>query len=242
MSNRSIFDALRANLTSLSLTDRQLEKSRRPSELPSNHLPTKARGTRPMEIGLRHDPNIWVCTPEVARRAGMPIEWSSDELQGVAAASFHVSWVASEETQDGDGHCKESEPEMRGVLEFYFDRQSQPLPWDQRIQVADFGCQTDAVAREPFADPQTGQALRFVSEPNALQPSVLDAYQVMAYHREIHARYCFVRLRHNGFDASAFPADGLTVALGSPTRIFHQVFLPSVWTQRVIAMAEQCKL
>lgn len=37
---------------------------------------------------FRRDPNVWVMTPEVAERSGMPKAWASSELKGVAAAAF----------------------------------------------------------------------------------------------------------------------------------------------------------
>jgi hypothetical protein len=225
MSNIYIFDSFRANLT----------------EIHSHPLSIHARSTSALEIGLRHDPNIWVCTPEVAKRAGMPAKWASDELQGVAAAAFRVSYEASEAKEGVDGEPEHGDPKIQGVLELYFDRQKQHLPWDKRIQAADFDGQDAAVAREPFADPLTGHALRFVSEPKAPFDSGLDPYRVIAYDREIHARYAFVRLCQRGFDFAAVHAGGLTLELGSPTQVFHQVFLPSGWTQRLIAMGEQFK-
>lgn len=53
--------------------------------------------TRPGNFVFRRDPNIWVYTPEITKRVGMPLEWASDELKGVAAAAFRMERDGAED-------------------------------------------------------------------------------------------------------------------------------------------------
>ena len=228
--------------------------------------------TRPRNFVYRRDPNIWVYTPEIAKRVGMPLEWASDELKGVAAAAFRMERDGAEEDCGWGGNPKACKPVVRCVLELYFDRQTQPLPWAPNRLVADFDWQGVSTAyhflpaqgwapaangdlargskgssnfptlnRQPFADPQTGDELIF--EPGADDPggTRLGAHKVIAYDREIHSRYAFVRLHKNCSDAATINPKGATLELGSRTKVFHKVFFPSVWTKRLIAIGEKSK-
>ena len=229
--------------------------------------------TRPRDFVFRRDPNIWVYTPEVAKRVGMPLEWASAELKGVAAAAFRMERDGAEENCGWGGNPKACKPVVRCVLELYFDRQTHPLPWAPNRMVADFYWQDvstayhflpangfepvlngdlsrgnrnsknfpNLAARQPFADPQTGDELGF--EPGADDPggTRLGAHKVIAYDREIHSRYAFVRLHKNCSDAATINSKGVTLELGSRTKVFHKIFFPSVWTKRLIAIGEKAK-
>lgn len=65
-------------------------QSQTPASAPNAQTPTMSRyerthGSTPGVF--RRDPNIWVMTPQVAERSGMPKAWASSELRGVAAAA-----------------------------------------------------------------------------------------------------------------------------------------------------------
>jgi hypothetical protein len=97
-----------------------------------------SHSTRPGNFVFRRDPNVWVYTTEVAQRVGMPLEWASDELKGVAAAAFRMERDGAEEDCGWGGNPKACKPLVRCVLELYFDRQAHPLPWAPNRMVADF--------------------------------------------------------------------------------------------------------
>jgi hypothetical protein len=169
---------------------------------------------------FRRDPNIWVYTPEVAKRAGMPLEWASDELKGVAAAAFRVERDGAEEDCGWGGDRKACKPVVQCVLELYFDRQLHPLPWDMKRMVADFDWQRVSTAYHllpalGFRAAENGNTSRGdqtspnypdvgarqpFTDPDTnselfwASPNSLGYLRVHAYDREIHGRYAFVRL------------------------------------------------
>ena len=219
---------------------------------------------------FRKDPNIWVYTPEVAARAGLPLEYASSELKGVAAAAFRMQRDGAEEDCGWGGNRNACKPVVECVLELYFDRQAHPLPWDLKRPVADFDWQRVSTAyhllpnfgwvaeangdvargsrsspnfpslgaRQPFTDPQTGEELSFGS-------------RAIAYDREIHGRYAFVRLPLGcqGIVGHT-PADAITFQLKKSyylkeeeiekdqqakrvQKVFHEIYLPSSWNAQV---------
>jgi hypothetical protein len=134
---------------------------------------------------FRRDPNIWVYTTQVARDTGMPMEWASDELKGVVAAAFRREPEGAEQDCGWGGNKNACSPVMRCVLELYFDRTLQKLPWREGSPVVDFdtfggfssSVRHGALAgfdsftkttirkmhihagRTPFTDPETGKDL-----------------------------------------------------------------------------------
>ena len=241
--------------------------------------PTYYRNTHGEKVRVevyRRDPNIWVYTPEVAKRAGMPLEWASDELKGVAAAAFRLERDGAEEDCGWGGNRDACKPVYRCVLELYFDRQEHKLPWDMKRIVADFDWQRVSTAyhllpaigyvpepngdvaratktspnfpslgaRQPFTDPATGEELSFGA-------------QAIAYDREIHGRYAFVRLElgchgivgHKPTDPIAFQLKKNYRLQDEDWRkdqqskrilkIFHDVYLPASWNARVAQLKQQ---
>ena len=229
--------------------------------------------TRSNNYVFRRDPNIWVYTTDVAKRAGMPLEWASDELKGVAAAAFRMERNGAEEDCGWGRNPKACKPVVQCVLELYFDRQAHPLPWDMRMQVADFDWQKISTAfhflpaqgwaptesgdrsrgslksphyptlgsHQPFTDPQTGEELTF--EPGSDDPggTRLGGHKVIAYDREIHSRYAFVRLAKSCTDAERANPKGSTLELGTRNKVVYKIFFPGMWTQRLIAIGEKSK-
>lgn len=231
-------------------------------------------GESPQGVSLfRKDPNLWVYTREVAERVGMPLEWASDELKGVAAAAYRMERMGAEEDCGWGGNAQACRPVMQCVLELYFDRQAHPLPWAPNRQVADFDWQTissayhflpangwapapngdtsrgskksphypELAARSPFSDPQTGEELGWGA-------------RVIAYDREIHSRYAFVRLElgcQGVIGSNPNTARSLYLetskardlrsrkALPDSSRPFHEVFLPASWDARVAVLRKQ---
>lgn len=214
---------------------------------------------------FRRDPNIWVYTPEFAKRAGMPLEWASDELKGVTAAAFRMERQGAEEDCGWGGNPNVCQPVIQCVLELYFDRQTQVLPWDPKRLVADYDWQTVSSAyhalpaigwvpepngdlargskgslnfpslgaRQPFSNPQTGEELLF------------NGLKVLAYDREMHGRYAFVRLSfgcHRGRTISK-PLELRLMAKDEKSaqypRVFHEIYLPTAWNLRVFEVAAQ---
>lgn len=228
--------------------------------------------TRPGNFVFRRDPNIWVYTPEIAKRVGMPLEWASDELKGVAAAAFRMERDGAEEDCGWGGNPKACKPVVRCVLELYFDRQTQSLPWAPNRMVADFYWQDvstashflpangfepaangdlsrgnrnsknfpNLAARQPFADPQTGEELIFANSHSSA------GWGVLAYDREIHGRYAFVRLDDGCGRPERDFSKGQVLQLRPGKRfgevskkVFHEVSLPASWTKRIRELTDK---
>lgn len=166
--------------------------------------------SRPGNFVFRKDPHVWVVTPDFAKKSGLPLEWASEELQGVTAAAWRMQ--PGEEQCGWGGNPKACKRDMVCTLDLYFDRQTQVLPWAPNRPVADFYWQEVSSAwhllpslgwaqeangdvargsvgslnypnlgKSPFADPKTGEELLWNTS-------------VIAYDREMHGRYAFVKL------------------------------------------------
>ncbi len=77
------------------------------------------------------DPNVYVYTPEFAKRFQMPEEWISTELKGVDAVAFRVVPSYSSCGWGGDPKACNTN-EVSCEMDLYFDHKINPLPWDAR--------------------------------------------------------------------------------------------------------------
>jgi hypothetical protein len=213
---------------------------------------------------FRRDPNIWVMTPEVAERSGMPKAWASSELRGVAAAAFRREPEGAEADCGFGGNKNACQPVINCVLELYFDRNTHLLPWREGSPVADFDNRrgssnyhqnfgggrdpvTGALSRrnqlrlvEPFIDPVSGQELFWKAVGGAYNTGWL---QMMAYDREIHGSFSYVKLDH-GCGGHPY-ANGQTLQLVSKDerlkvlKVLYEVFLPNAWSARAGAVVKE---
>ncbi|MBI3728391.1 MAG: hypothetical protein HY254_08675 [Burkholderiales bacterium] len=124
------------------------------------------------------DPNVYVYTPEFARRFQMPMEWASEELKGADAVAFRVMPHYKSCGWGGDPNaCREDE--VRCHMDVYFDHKKNPLPWDDRMRSSDPDRSMSTLAfignvanpfsrprgtliasyRSPFTDPKSGKEL-----------------------------------------------------------------------------------
>lgn len=224
---------------------------------------------------FRRDPNVWVMTPEVAERSGMPKAWASSELKGVAAAAFRREPEGAEADCGFGGNKNACQPVVNCVLELYFDRNSHLLPWREGAPVADFdnrrassnyhqmfgggkdpvtgaGSRLSMTAVPPFTDPASGQGLFWgdAASPRVQVHPEVDfvpgAYRPMAYDREIHGSYSYLKLDHG---CGGHPkAMGVTLQLISKMDMrrdpkdrkpLHEIFLPASWSARVGDVVKQ---
>lgn len=131
------------------------------------------------------DPNIYVYTPEFAKRFQMPMQWVSDDLKGADAVAFRVMPYYKSCGWGGDPKaCREDE--VRCHMDVYFDYKKNPLPWDERMRPTDLDFDTTSqwfignvanrlmrpqttllggppLPRSPFTDPKTGKELGWQS-------------------------------------------------------------------------------
>ncbi len=131
------------------------------------------------------DPNIYVYTPEFARRFQMPMQWASDDLKGADAVAFRVMPYYKSCGWGGDPKaCREDE--VRCHMDVYFDHKKNPLPWDERMRPTDLDSDITSqwfignianrkmrpqttllggppLPRSPFTDPKTGKELGWQS-------------------------------------------------------------------------------
>lgn len=211
------------------------------------------------------DPNVWVYTTEFARRAGMPLEWASDELKGVTAAAFRMQTLGAEMECGWGGNPRACKPAVQCVLEFYFDRQQHPLPWRADALPVDINLMSSghsdsstthfmsmtlrrrdglSASGQPFANPATGEKLYWNGVP------------VLAYDREFDGQFSFVRILLGCQGATGhIPTDGRLFRLetksttiarqekksysSQPPQIFAEVFLPASWNARVHQLRQQ---
>jgi hypothetical protein len=236
-----------------------------PSTEPSKKLSRYEREQGGSGGVFRRDPNIWVYTTQVARDMGMPMEWTSDELKGVVAAAFRREPEGAEQDCGWGGNKNACSPVMNCVLELYFDRTVQKLPWREGSPVVDFNAAratsadhggfigTDQVtrvpsrrpniyfSRTPFTDPETGKDL-FWQSVGARQGT--GRLQTMAYDREIHGRYSYLKLNH-GCGGHPF-AKGQTLHLQledkmtfKVEKVLYEVFLPASYSARAAEVVKQ---
>ncbi|PIT78328.1 hypothetical protein B9Z41_07915 [Limnohabitans sp. JirII-31] len=216
---------------------------------------------------FRRDPNIWVYTTAVARDAGMPMEWASDELKGVVAAAFRREPEGAEQDCGWGGNKNACSPVMNCVLELYFDRTVQKLPWREGSPVVDFDSAKgyfssikhgqlwafDSVTKTsgrkprvifgntPFVDPETGKDLYWQSV-GARQGT--GRLQTMAYDREIHGRYSYLKLNHgcgghpfvNGQTLNLQLEDKMTFKVD---KVLYEIYLPAAWSSRAGEVVKQ---
>ena len=214
---------------------------------------------------FRKDPNILVYTPEVAARAGLPLEYASTELKGVAAAAFRMQRDGAEEDCGWGGNRNACKPVVECVLELYFDRQAHKLPWDLKRPVADFDWQRvstayhllPALGAVPEANGDASRSTRVspsypslgarqpFTDPQTGEELFFNGLRVHAYDREIHGRYAFVRLSfgcHRGTVSARPVLLRLSTHIDSPKQLdrsFHDVFLPPNWNLRTLQHADQ---
>lgn len=218
---------------------------------------------------FRRDPNIWVLTPEVAERSGMPKEWASTELKGVAAAAFRREPEGAEQDCGFGGNKNACRPVINCVLELYFDRNTHLLPWREGSPVADFdsgkissadhllsniGWRPDPVSgavtkknalgiRQPFSDPDSGSGL-FWWWTSPIYMAGTGKSRVMAYDREIHGSFSYLKLETG---CTGKDLNGETLALqlrdarSNVVKQFHEIYLPASWTKRVDALSKSMR-
>ncbi len=219
--------------------------------------------SRPGNFVFRKDPHVWVVTPEFAKKAGLPLEWASEELQGVTAAAWRMQ--PGEEQCGWGGNPKACKRDMVCTLDLYFDRQTQVLPWAPNRLVADFywqdvssawhllpslsggpreangdvprgskWSQYENLSKSPFTDPKTGEELKW-------SWAELDhgGARVIAYDREMHSRYAFMRLTDYCGGAEPTQTMHLELRRTAPNNfrqvlsLHHKVRLPLPWLKRV---------
>lgn len=77
------------------------------------------------------DPYIYVYSPEFAKTFKMPDEWVSQDLKGADAIAFRV--IPDYATCGWGGEAKACRTDMMSCnMDIYFDKQKNPLPWDNR--------------------------------------------------------------------------------------------------------------
>lgn len=195
------------------------------------------------------DPYIWVYNESFAKDFGMPERWVDKVLTGADALAFRTGtsfplcgWNGRPEACSVSNQC---------IVEAYFNRKTNPLPWDDRSRWADLQLnQTSAWtlsslrpvnrteskefgARSPFSDPDNGNELIWwfvhVSESASGGAAILRSYD-----RSLFEGYSFVALdigciqdEYAGLELRAF------AAVDPSKKVFRSISIPKGWRDRV---------
>lgn len=223
-------------------------------ELPSEKTSYAARMSR---RGVRAaDPNVYVYTPEFAKRFQMPQEWVSTELKGADAVAIRVVPYPYKTCGWGGNPNACRSDEVRCEMDLYFDHVRNPLPWDERMRPGDdiyksstsvwflastsngrarYKRATGPLPRGPFIDKKSGKELKWAGVYwNSERDRGDIGMGLSAYDKEVFWGMAMITL---GW-ACAQPAT--TVWLASENldyqdreRAYKLVTLPQSWRQRV---------
>lgn len=198
------------------------------------------------------DPNVYAYTAAFAKRFQMPEQWITPDLEGAAAVAFRVMpYYRSCGWGGNPTACKEDE--TRCMMDVYFDQETQPLPWDPRMRIAEFDWDLTSagfmyssanrlsrpkadgkspLARSPFTDPQTGKELGW-----QFWNGGWGYLTARSYDREIFAGVSMVTFGSNCLKAAEelwLASEGLNKsAVATSKALRHLVMLPSSWQARV---------
>lgn len=204
------------------------------------------------------DPNVYVYTPEFAKRFQMPDEWISTELKGVDAVAFRV--VPSYPSCGWGGDPKACNTnEVRCEMDLYFDHKANPLPWDERypeVRAGRYGTSVHfipALIREsrlpkhtnnlgwssysPFVDLKTGKGLGWQYFTSLDSKSGWGWVTLLGYDKEVFFGVSLLTLNASCYDPRA--ALGLaSSSLDTPfditqSSVSKAIFLPKSWQDRV---------
>jgi len=225
-----------------------------PSEPPTEESSYEARHIN--RRGVKDvDPNVYVYTPEFAKRFQMPMQWASEELKGADAVAFRVMPHYKSCGWGGNPNACRND-EVRCYMDVYFDHKNNPLPWDERMPMIELHSSMTSrffignsanrrvrfesslpggryLPREPFTDPKSGKELGWQSWHGA---SVGGWIGIVSYDREIFQRLSIVTL---GASCTS-PAMELWLAsaglskrdVPSSKSLSHLVILPPTWQAR----------
>lgn len=155
------------------------------------------------------DPYIWVYNQTFAKDFGMPDRWVDRNLSGADALAFRTGssfplcgWGGKTTACNVNHEC---------ILEMYFDRRSNVLPWSDRVRWTDLQLQQTSIwtlsslrpidraesvnigPRSPFSEPDTGAELFWWYEYETKGMSG-GAAHVTAYDRSAFKNYSVVIL------------------------------------------------
>lgn len=195
------------------------------------------------------DPYIWVYNEDFAKDFGMPERWIDKTLTGADALAFRTGtafplcgWGGKTDSCNVSHEC---------ILEMYFNRKLNPLPWSKRSRWTDLQLnQTSAWTlsslrpinrdesknlgpRSPLADPDGGRELFWWYEYETKGMSG-GAARVRSYDKSIFENYAVViinidciRQEYSGLQLRPNPVSG------QPNTSFLSLNFPKTWRERI---------
>jgi len=198
------------------------------------------------------DPNVYVYTPEFAKRFQMPMQWASEELKGADAVAFRVMPHYKSCGWGGNPNACRND-EVRCYMDVYFDHKNNPLPWDERMPMielhssmtsrffignsanpeARFGSSLPGFrhsSREPFTDPKSGKELGWQGAYSNDEGSGGIYMSLTSYDRELFKGISLIVMA----GGCTKPADILWLSSDrDKANAFKKVSLPQPWRLRV---------
>ncbi len=153
------------------------------------------------------DPYTWVYTEAFAKDFGMPDRWIDKGLTGADALAFRTGIAFPQCGWNGKKDACHANPTC--ILEMYFNRKSNPLPWNDRIRWTDFQFNQTSVwtlgalravnrsesinigRRSPLSDPITGHELFWWYEWVSPRASGGGA-RILSYDRSVFENYSLI--------------------------------------------------
>ena len=202
------------------------------------------------------DPNVYVYSPDFAKRFQMPEEWSSTELNGVDAVAFRVMPSYSS-CGWGGGPKACNTNEVRCEMDLYFDHKANPLPWDERYPEVRANRYSTSVhfipapiresrlpkrpndhsffgEYQPFVDPNTGKGMWWEGGYWENNGGGGIHMSMVSYDREIFKGIAFLTMSGGcGEPATAIWLTANNGGYREKTKAYKLITLPQDWRLRV---------
>lgn len=202
------------------------------------------------------DPNVYVYTPEFAKRFQMPEEWISLELRGVEAVAFRVMPSYSTCGWGGDPKACNTN-EVHCEMDLYFDHKTNPLPWDERypeVRAGRYGTSVHFIPApiresrfprrpndhsffgeyQPFVDPNTGKGMWWEGGYWENNGGGGIHMSMVSYDREIYRSIAFLTMSSGcGEPANAVWLTASNGGYRERSKAYKQITLPEDWRLRV---------
>jgi hypothetical protein len=195
------------------------------------------------------DPYTWVYTEAFAKDFGMPDRWIDKGLTGADALAFRTGTAFPLCGWNGKKDACHASPTC--ILEMYFNRKSNPLPWGEKIRWTDLQFNQTSVwtlgslravnrvesvnigPKSPLSDPESGEELFWWYEWESREKSG-GVGRIMSYDRSVFENYSLIiinigceRDEYAGLNLRPNPRAGIS------KRSLLSIKFPKSWRDRI---------